>query len=137
MIHGVEHEALVSFVSNLVGRDDAEDVVSETYLAALSGADTYRSDAKARTWVYGIAKHKAQQWLEKRTKRRAAEAYATPAAPSTSPEWGVLLRDLSDEDRALVEAVQETGSRFAAAKRLGLTPGQVYYRWQRLAKRVR
>jgi RNA polymerase sigma-70 factor, ECF subfamily len=40
-------------------REDAEDVLQETFLAALRGAGGFRGDASARTWLFTIARHAA------------------------------------------------------------------------------
>ena len=64
MIHGVNHDHLVAFLSTLVGPDDAEDVAQETYVAALDASKPYDPDSPARpsTWVYSIAKNWPREW---------------------------------------------------------------------------
>ncbi len=48
------------FVYNQVGGSvqDAEDLVQETFLAAIKALQRFRGDSKIRTWLFGIAAHK-------------------------------------------------------------------------------
>ena len=43
----------------------AEDAVSETMLAAIEQAHTFRGGSKVRTWVVGILKHKVVDQLRR------------------------------------------------------------------------
>ena len=43
----------------------AEDVVQETFLAALKGKDEFRGQASERTWLVGILKHKLMDYFRK------------------------------------------------------------------------
>lgn len=43
----------------------AEDVVQETFLAALKGKDEFRGQASERTWLVGILKHKLTDYFRK------------------------------------------------------------------------
>jgi RNA polymerase sigma-70 factor (ECF subfamily) len=49
------------FVYNQVGgsAQDAEDVVQETFVAALKAIRRFKGDSKLRTWLFSIAAHKA------------------------------------------------------------------------------
>jgi RNA polymerase sigma-70 factor (ECF subfamily) len=49
------------FVYNQVGgsAQDAEDVVQETFIAALKAVRRFKGDSKLRTWLFSIAAHKA------------------------------------------------------------------------------
>ena len=59
------------FVFNRVGgsAQDAEDVVQETFIAALDAIDNFKGDSKLSTWLFSIASHKAidhQRWFARR-----------------------------------------------------------------------
>ena len=59
------------FVFNRVGgsAQDAEDVVQETFIAALDAIGNFKGDSKLRTWLFSIASHKAidqQRWFARR-----------------------------------------------------------------------
>lgn len=70
--------SLYRYVSRRVGREVAEDVVAETFLAALRGLDRYdTSHSDARAWLYAIAtkelaKHRRTERTRYRTLARAA-----------------------------------------------------------------
>ena len=52
----------------------AEDLVQETLLAAISAADTFKSDSTEQTWLIGILKHKVLDYLRKTSRERRLEA---------------------------------------------------------------
>ncbi len=47
----------------------AEDLLSDTFLAALTGLHTYRGDASVKTWLFGISRN---LWLQSLRKKRVA-----------------------------------------------------------------
>lgn len=49
----------------LRNKEIAEDVVQETFLAALKGKDEFRGQASERTWLVGILKHKLMDYFRK------------------------------------------------------------------------
>ncbi|OGA15726.1 MAG: hypothetical protein A3H32_04810 [Betaproteobacteria bacterium RIFCSPLOWO2_02_FULL_63_19] len=57
-------------------RDEAqaEDVVQETLLAAMQGAERYTGQASVRTWLTGILKHKIIDQIRKSVREIATEA---------------------------------------------------------------
>ena len=59
------------FVYHQVGgiAQDAEDIVQETFVAALNGIHRFRGDSKLRTWLFSIAAHKVAD-LRRRARRR-------------------------------------------------------------------
>jgi RNA polymerase sigma-70 factor (ECF subfamily) len=66
-------DALYRFVYHQVGgiAQDAEDIVQETFLAAVRQAGRFRGQSRLRTWLFSIASHKvADHW---RRQRRRAE----------------------------------------------------------------
>lgn len=139
MIHGVTHDALVSFLARLVGEADAEDVAAETYLAALTARTAFDPTATASvtTWVYGIAKRQAANWVRKRDRRHVAERHGpAPQAPPPA-DWALVLDALDPEDQAIIEAKLAEGTTAGAARRIGLTRGQMRYRWRRALRRMK
>jgi RNA polymerase sigma-70 factor (ECF subfamily) len=54
-------------------RDDAvvEDVVQETLLAALAGAERYAGEAQLETWVIGILRHKIVDQIRRQGREQA------------------------------------------------------------------
>ena len=74
--HRLDPESwLVSYGDALFGyalarthdRSSAEDLVQETLLAAIKNQHTYSGQAKVRTWLIGILRHKIADYFEKKT----------------------------------------------------------------------
>ncbi len=90
-------ERIYRFVYHQVGgrEEDTEDIVQETFLAALQSAHRFRGDARVSTWLYSIAAHKVADY-HRRQRRRKEE----PLPP--------LEMDLPDLDspEALVEKAE-------------------------------
>jgi RNA polymerase sigma-70 factor (ECF subfamily) len=64
---------------------DAEDIVQETFVAALNAIRRFRGDSKLRTWLFSIAAHKIAD-LHRRAGRR----------PETVPEDAALSLQTED-----------------------------------------
>ncbi|MGE3805425.1 MAG: sigma-70 family RNA polymerase sigma factor [Gemmataceae bacterium] len=59
-------------IARLRNRELAEEMVQETFLAALAGRDTFTANSSERTWLVSILKHKIVDYF--RRKGRAAVA---------------------------------------------------------------
>lgn len=59
-LYNTYFDRLYSLVFNQVGRDKqtAEDIVQETFLAAIDSIDKFRGQSKLYTWLCSIANHK-------------------------------------------------------------------------------
>jgi RNA polymerase sigma-70 factor (ECF subfamily) len=55
-------------LARLQDRGSAEDVVQETFLAAMKARDQFKGHAYERTWLVGILKHKIADWFRKRSR---------------------------------------------------------------------
>jgi RNA polymerase sigma factor (sigma-70 family) len=137
-----------------LGRDLAEDVVAETFLAAFSRRDRYdTARADARPWLYGIAvrqigKHRRAGARQLRLLRsvpteppgedpggRAAERVS---AEQLRPRLAAVLSGLSRGDRELLLLVAWTGLTYEeAAEALGMTVSAVRARLHRIRVRTR
>ncbi len=84
----------------LVGRDDAEDLWSETFLAALAAYPRLRPDSNIRAWLLTIARHKAID--RSRTSGRAA--LAMDPLPEQTSTLG-LPGEQDDELRSALDAL--------------------------------
>jgi len=73
-----EHgDALYRFALIRVGREEAaEDLVQETFLAALRSRKRYRGQSTERTWLIAILKRKTADWLSRRSQERSRRAAA-------------------------------------------------------------
>jgi RNA polymerase sigma-70 factor (ECF subfamily) len=66
------------------GRDQAEDLVQETFLRVFRARKTYRADAKFSTWVFTIAHNVAKNAIRRRSRRKEVSAErdsSTDSAP--------------------------------------------------------
>ncbi|MFQ6617289.1 MAG: RNA polymerase sigma factor [Fidelibacterota bacterium] len=62
---------LLNFVYRFLGqKDEAEDVVQDTFLKVYKNRDAYRNIAKFSTWIYTIAGNLAKTELRKRKRRK-------------------------------------------------------------------
>ena len=52
----------------------AEDVVQETMLAAMQGAERFSGNSSVRTWLTGILKHKILDQIRKSSRERSSDA---------------------------------------------------------------
>lgn len=85
---------LVAFTLGL-DDDDADDVVQETMIAAFKGIGSYDRSKKVRTWLFGIAKHKANDFLRSRMRTGSDEPVRAEVP------WSALNRgDEGDESLA-------------------------------------
>lgn len=70
-----EHgDALFSYaLSRLKNRSSAEDVVQETFLAAIRSQKKFSGSSSMRTWLIGILKHKIVDLIRKESREQPAE----------------------------------------------------------------
>ncbi len=100
------HQAvMVRFVSRMLGAEDpaVDDVVQQSFVAALAAAARHDGRASVRSWLLGIAHNKVKMRLRARTRRRRAhEGWWRVATLGSRVE-------APDSDR------REVGDRIAAA----------------------
>lgn len=64
--------------------DRAEDLMMETFLRAITGADRFRGESSVKTWLFGIARN---LWLQElRRRKRPPEEYLVCSYMEFSPE---------------------------------------------------
>ena len=85
--------------------DAAEELVSETFCAALTALPRYRGEADVKTWLFSIARHKWYEQLRRRGPQTLSQEellglYLTDNAPT--PAETVELRQAADRARALL-----------------------------------
>jgi RNA polymerase sigma-70 factor (ECF subfamily) len=123
----------------------AEEVLQETFIAVWRRAGTYRSEAPAEAWVFGIARHKLRDWYR-------GEGETTPEDSTTAVSGGdptfeavrarEILSQLSDEDRELVRLVFVAGFSYGEISALldipeGTVKSRVFLMRRRLQKLTR
>jgi RNA polymerase sigma-70 factor, ECF subfamily len=78
---------ILRFVSN---REQAEDLLQETFLRVIKGADSYQREAKFTTWLYTIARNQCVD-LSRRMKLRRMSSLDAPG--HSGDEEGATLMD--------------------------------------------
>ncbi len=104
--------SLARYVASLGARDDAEELVQDTFVRAFEALDTFRGDSSLRTWLFTIAR---RLFLDRRRAvgRRARHEIEAPEG-----------LDVAGDHTALDEVVAgETQGRLRAAV-ARLTPTQ-------------
>jgi RNA polymerase sigma factor (sigma-70 family) len=101
-----EHRAAVlGFLRAMVGRDDADDLFQETFMAALRRYESL-DGANPRAWILTIARRKAIDHHRALVRRREADAevpeVAAPAAPERDDELWRAVAELPERQRAAV-----------------------------------
>ena len=84
--YNIYRNRLYSLVLEQVDRDQAvaEDLVQETFLAALGSLDKFRGDSQLYTWLRSIAFHKIKDFY----RRRARE----PKPGESSPDFDAMSK---------------------------------------------
>lgn len=87
---------LLSFALRRLGnRDQAEDVVQETLLAALEGFERFGSTSSLGTWLTGILKHKIVDAMRASSREEPLD-YDEDVSHDNGPEEGLARRRLAD-----------------------------------------
>jgi RNA polymerase sigma-70 factor (ECF subfamily) len=109
-------EAAYSIAYRLVGsREDALDVVQESFIHVMRGIQTFRAQSSFRTWLYRIVTHAALDYRRWRSLRASdsldAESSVEPAATGPSqptPHEAAAERDLRQAiDKALMNVSEK------------------------------
>lgn len=156
--------ARVRIGRRLRGKLDPDDVVQETFLAAVAAADEFRGDGDAQTlaWLRAILEsrvqklvaryHTAARDIRRERPRRPGSSTATdpgPPAPHSTPsraaqrrEHAELVADalaaLPDDYREVLVLRNIEGLTFSdIAARLGRSVGAVTMLWARAVRRFR
>ncbi|MGE5138759.1 MAG: RNA polymerase sigma factor [Rudaea sp.] len=67
--------------------EDARDLTSETFLAALQGIEHFRAESKFSTWLFGIARNKCADYFRRRhINGREVEIDAAERQPAPGPQ---------------------------------------------------
>ena len=111
-----------------ISREQAEDAVQETLLAALEGFDRYAGTASVSTWMFGILKHKLVDGFRRARREEPLDhpdrdglAYAGPG-PEEASEG---RRTLSAVDRGLAKLPRKAAQVFVLREVLGMNVPEV------------
>ena len=86
----------------------AEDLVQETFVAALRARDSFAGRSSGRTWLFGILKHKIIDHIRKRSRERpASDAGTIEAIPRDSFDekggWNLHPAEWTTDPRLLYQ----------------------------------
>jgi len=102
-------QSVRNFLRRVVGRNDADDVAQETFLAVWTQARAWRGESAVRSWLFAIAWRKAKDMQRGWFRRRRRDAAWMEGAEDSTEESGVMQRaleqamaSLSQEQRAAV-----------------------------------
>lgn len=128
-------------------RNQAQDLVQETFLTALERPGTYDPERPLRPWLVGILVHRARDERRRTGRpldsdRLAPRAAATPPEAATASEFRDAVMKAVDQLPPKLRAVvqgrlveeRESGE---LAEELGLSPGALRVRWHRGLRRLR
>lgn len=145
-LYETTHAAVYGFaLSILKNRQDAEDVLQETYIQIWNAAGSYTPRGKPLSWIFTIARNLALMRIRERTRTVAlapedwqAMFAGEPAVDRTDRlVLTALLEALSDEERQIVMLHAVTGLRHREiADLLGLKLSTVLNKYSRALKKL-
>ena len=116
--YNIYRNRLYNLALEQVGRDQtvAEDLVQETFLAALSSLDKFRGDSQLYTWLRSIALHKINDFY----RRQARE----PKPKESSPDFDAMkqLEQIGDDEPAILSVMESEEIRQSIRQVLGGLP---------------
>jgi len=95
---GRHRKSVYNFILRFVGdKETAEDLLQETFMRVIKGADAYKRQAKFTTWLYTIARNLCVD----QTRRRKHRRHASLDAPmDTSDDSGSLMDVIAGNEMA-------------------------------------
>jgi RNA polymerase sigma-70 factor (ECF subfamily) len=104
----------------------AQDLTSQTFLAALEHIETYRGDGAFRAWLLGIARNKARDQFHSHHSMLPLEAALHIPSVATSPEQVVEVRlRLAHVMRTLAQVAPDRSEALALRIFAGLSVAEV------------
>ncbi|HYN99270.1 MAG TPA: RNA polymerase sigma factor [Actinomycetota bacterium] len=140
---------IYSFLCTVVrNRDDAADLLQDTFLTAAARLDQLRDPEKLRPWLYAIARHLAMKSLKRSGRQDSldddfelADTSAGPSEVAAQTELAVLLQDaaegLGPQDRVVLDLHMRQGLEGQElGEALGVTAGHAYVMLTRMRDQV-
>jgi RNA polymerase sigma-70 factor, ECF subfamily len=104
----------------------AEDLVQETFLAAIKARETFSGQSSERTWLVGILRHKVYDHLRKTCRERAVRQDPPPANDAESWEESMLwLHDMAAESQSPSRRIELAEFRQNLELALGKLPPRI------------
>lgn len=142
-------DRIFSFLCTVVrNREDAADILQDTFLTAGARLHQLRDPEKLRPWLYAIARHLAMKSLSRSGKQdpldenfEIADTSAGPADVASQGELAVLIREaaegLGDQDRIVLDLHLRQGLEGRElGEALGVGAGHAYVMLSRMRDQV-
>ncbi|MDA7916317.1 sigma-70 family RNA polymerase sigma factor [Verrucomicrobia bacterium] len=88
------------FVFQLISdlsHEDTEDIVQESFHAAIQRIRQFRGNCRFQTWLFRIAANKARDFLDKKNALKRGGGMSDVSIDAENPETGLVAQQVSDE----------------------------------------
>lgn len=125
-------DALFAYASRRVwDRQAVEDLVQETFLAALTAKEGFRGESAVRTWLISILKHKIIDHLRKCVREQAGgeiETHDPLEEQAFTPKgfWKAIVRNWEPDAGALMESREFSAILDSCLEKLPKKMGQAF-----------
>ena len=100
------YESILRFFRTKAG-DEADDLVQQTFLRAVEGADRFRGDSTFRAFLFGIARNVLFEHIRRRVRDRKADPdFGVSSILDLNPRASTIALRMA-EQRALIGALQQ------------------------------
>jgi RNA polymerase sigma-70 factor (ECF subfamily) len=103
----------------------AEDLVQETFLAAIKAHDQFGGKSSERTWLVSILRHKIYDHLRKTCRERAVRQEPLPADVEAGDESMLWLHDVASESQLPSRRIELAEFRAHLELALGTLPPRI------------
>lgn len=73
------------------GREDAEEICQETFIAVIRNIDSFQGDSQFQTWLFRIAANKARDYRERRDAAKRGGGHLPVSLQAEDPENSLTL----------------------------------------------
>ena len=119
----------------------AEDVMQDTFLAVMRGANSYRPGGKAAAWIYTVCRNKATDLFRKEGNEvplEEAGALELPFVEMTGEAYPEMLSILSEKERDIVILRVLCGFTLTEiARDKGMPKGSVFWSYNNAMKKLK
>lgn len=145
-LYTICHPQVSRIATKMVGRQDAGDVVQQTFMRLFQKLETYAGESKFETWLYRLAVNEALQHLRRRSRREFQSLVVEPMSRNMSIEESRIDREFIDtaiqrlapELRAVLALKEiESKSYEEIAEIVGIPVGTVGSRLNRARRELR
>jgi RNA polymerase sigma-70 factor (TIGR02943 family) len=113
-------------VGQVRNADTAEEIVQETFLAAVKGRDKFSGQSSERTWLVGILRHKIYDHLRKTCRERALRVDLSTSGEAEDWEDSALwLHDMAAESQSPNRRIELSEFRENLELALGKLPPRI------------